>query len=99
MFGSLLVILLHQGSNMKVVLLLGIINRKFKNYSFCIQREKKAFMHIPDTSTICCCTESNTNSTVMVLSWEKQFGKGGTYHYPKQYSFLYSHVYSEKYKY
>lgn len=33
-------------------------------------------MHIPDTSTICCSTESsNTNSTVMVLSWEKQFGK------------------------
>lgn len=39
-------------------------------------KRKKVFIHIPDTSTICCCTESsNTNSTVMVLSWEKQFGK------------------------
>lgn len=37
---------------------------------------KKALIHIPNTSTICCYTESsNTNSTVMVLSWEKQFGK------------------------
>lgn len=39
-------------------------------------KRKKALMHIPDTSTICFCTESsNTDSSVMVLSWEKQFGK------------------------
>lgn len=39
-------------------------------------KRKKALINIPGTSTICCCTESsNTNSTLMVLSWEKQFGK------------------------
>lgn len=39
-------------------------------------KRKKALINIPGTSTICCSAESsNTNSMVMVLSWEKQFVK------------------------
>lgn len=39
-------------------------------------KTKKPLKHIPDMSTIFCYTESSiTNSTVILLSWEKQFGK------------------------